>query len=102
MAKKLAEELGYLYVDTGAMYRAVTLYALQQGLMDATSKQINEAALQEALGQIQIIQKQEGGKVKTYLNGVCVEDEIRQMRVSSCVSPIAALGFVRRQLVAFQ
>lgn len=102
MAKKLAEELGYLYVDTGAMYRAVTLYALQQGLMDATSKQINEAALQEALGQIQITQKQEGGKVKTYLNGVCVEDEIRQMRVSSCVSPIAALGFVRRQLVAFQ
>lgn len=102
MAKKLAEELGYLYVDTGAMYRAVTLFALQNGMMDADSKKIDEQKLQEAVGKIIIRQEKQDGKVRTYLNGVCVEEEIRQMRVSSCVSPIAALGFVRSQLVAWQ
>ena len=84
------------------MYRAVTLYALQHGLMDESSKQINQDGLQQALSDIQIVQKQEDGKVVTYLNGECVEQEIRQMRVSSCVSPIAALGFVRKHLVACQ
>lgn len=103
MAKKLAEELGYVYVDTGAMYRAVTLYALQNGIMNPETKQIEEEKLQEAVGKITIRQeKGEDGKVRTYLNGQCVEEEIRQMTVSSCVSPIAALGFVRTQLVAWQ
>jgi len=102
MAKKLAEELGYVYVDTGAMYRAVTLYALQNGIMDDNSKQIDEKRLEDAVGKISIRQDKVDGKVRTYLNGVCVEDEIRQMRVSSCVSPIAALGFVRSQLVTWQ
>ena len=102
MAKKLAEELGYVYVDTGAMYRAVTLYALQHGIMIAESKTIDESALQEAVGKISIRQTKVDGKVCTFLNDVCVEDEIRQMTVSSCVSPIAALGFVRSQLVAWQ
>ena len=102
MARQLAETLGYLYVDTGAMYRAVTLYALQHGLMNAETKQINETALQESLNDIDIVQKKESGKAVTYLNGVCVEQEIRQMQVSSCVSPIAALGFVRKHLVACQ
>lgn len=102
MAKKLAEELGYLYVDTGAMYRAVTLYALQNGLMNAETKVIDEIALQKAVGEINIRQEKSEGKVRTYLNGTCVEEEIRQMTVSSCVSPIAALGFVRSQLVAWQ
>lgn len=103
MAKKLAEELGYVYVDTGAMYRAVTLYALQNGIMNPETRQIEEERLQEAVGKITIRQeKGEDGKVRTYLNGQCVEEEIRQMTVSSCVSPIAALGFVRTQLVAWQ
>lgn len=102
MAKKLAEELGYLYVDTGAMYRAVTLFALQNGMMDFESKKIDETRLQEAVGKIRIRQEKTEGKVRTYLDGECVEEEIRQMRVSSCVSPIAALGFVRSQLVAWQ
>ncbi len=102
MAKKLAEELGYLYVDTGAMYRAVTLFALQNGMMDFESKKIDETRLQEAVGKIRIRQEKTEGKVQTYLDGECVEEEIRQMRVSSCVSPIAALGFVRSQLVAWQ
>lgn len=102
MAKRLAEELGYVYVDTGAMYRAVTLYALQNGIMNAESKVINEPALEKAIGQISIRQEKVDGKVKTFLNDVCVEEEIRQMTVSSCVSPVAALGFVRSQLVAWQ
>lgn len=102
MAKRLAEELGYVYVDTGAMYRAVTLYALQNGIMNAESKVINETALEKAIGQISIRQEKVDGKVKTFLNDVCVEEEIRQMTVSSCVSPVAALGFVRSQLVAWQ
>ncbi len=103
MAKKLAEELGYVYVDTGAMYRAVTLYALRQGLMQADTKQIDEAALRQAIEHLSIKQeKGADGKNRTYLNGECVEEEIRQMTVSSCVSPIAALGFVRSQLVTWQ
>lgn len=102
MAKRLAEELGYVYVDTGAMYRAVTHYALQNGIMNAESKVINETALEKAIGQISIRQEKVDGKVKTFLNDVCVEEEIRQMTVSSCVSPVAALGFVRSQLVAWQ
>ncbi|MBO7379324.1 MAG: (d)CMP kinase [Bacteroidales bacterium] len=103
MAKKLAEELGYVYVDTGAMYRAVTLYALRTGMMDAGTKVIDTDALQKAVSQISIrLEKGADGKNRTYLNGECVEEEIRQMTVSSCVSPIAALGFVRSQLVAWQ
>ena len=102
MAKKLAEELGYIYVDTGAMYRAVTLYALQQGMMSAQTKQIDTERLRQAVGSISIRQEKVGGRTCTFLNGQCVEDEIRQMLVSSCVSPVAALGFVRSQLVAWQ
>lgn len=102
MAKKLAEELNYLYVDTGAMYRAVTLFALREGIMSAQTKQIDEQRLQSLISDISIRQEKQDGKVRTYLNGECVEDEIRQMTVSSCVSPIAALGFVRSQLVTWQ
>ena len=103
MAKKLAKELGYVYVDTGAMYRAITLYALRNNLMSAETKEINVEALQNVIKNIKITQSVNAeGKVETYLNGECVEGEIRQMLVSSCVSPISALGFVREQLVACQ
>lgn len=103
MAKKLAKELGYVYVDTGAMYRAITLYALRNNLMSAETKEINVEALQTVIKDIKITQCVNAeGKVETYLNGECVEGEIRQMLVSSCVSPISALGFVREQLVACQ
>lgn len=103
MAKKLAKELGYVYVDTGAMYRAITLYALRNNLMSAETKEINVEALQNVIKDIKITQSVNAeGKVETYLNGECVEGEIRQMLVSSCVSPISALGFVREQLVACQ
>ena len=103
MAKELARKLGYVYVDTGAMYRAVTLFALRNNLMDPETKEINEEELKAVMPEVQITQSVNAeGKVETFLNGECVEGEIRQMLVSSCVSPIAALGFVRTQLVACQ
>lgn len=103
MAKELARKLGYVYVDTGAMYRAVTLFALRKGMMNAETKEIDLAALEAVIADVQITQSvNEEGKVQTFLNGECVEGEIRQMTVSSCVSPIAAIGFVRKQLVACQ
>lgn len=103
MAKKLAAALGYIYVDTGAMYRAVTLYALRHSLMDAESKAINTAELEAQIGEVNITFSHDAeGKLQTLLNGEVVEQEIRQMTVSSCVSPIAALPFVRARLVALQ
>ena len=103
MAKKLAADLGYIYVDTGAMYRSVTLYALRHGLMDADSKQIDTAALLQQIQQVVISFTHDAeGKLQTVLNGEVVEQEIRQMTVSTCVSPIAALPFVRAHLVALQ
>lgn len=103
MAKQLAADLGYIYVDTGAMYRAVTLYALRNGLMNAETKEIKTDELQQQIDQVKIgfVLNAEGQK-QTVLNGEIVEQEIRQMLVSSCVSPIAALGFVRSHLVALQ
>lgn len=103
MAKKLASTLGYVYVDTGAMYRAVTLFALRNGIMNAETKAIDEEALRKVITDVKITQSvNTEGKVETFLNGECVEGEIRQMLVSSCVSPISAIGFVREQLVACQ
>lgn len=103
MAKNLAKELGYVYVDTGAMYRATTLYALRHGLMDAESKTIDTSALEAQMEQVSISFALDAeGKMQTLLNGEIVEQEIRQMTVSNCVSPIAALGFVREHLVALQ
>lgn len=103
MAKDLAREIGYIYVDTGAMYRAVTLYALRGGLFrpDGT---IKETELEACMGNIGISFRLNPvtGRPDTYLNGECVEQEIRSMEVSAHVSPVAALPFVRRALVAQQ
>ncbi len=104
MAKQLAKEIGYVYVDTGAMYRAVTLYAMRNGMYP--DEGIKEEALKAAVdaGKIQISFKfnAETGRPDTYLNGEKVEDEIRQMDVSNRVSPIAALPFVRALLTEQQ
>ena len=104
MAKQLAKAIGYVYVDTGAMYRAVTLYALQHNLFPEEG--IKETELKAAIdaGNIQISFKfnPETGRPDTYLNGENVEDEIRQMAVSNHVSPIAALPFVRALLTEQQ
>ena len=102
MAKDLAKEIGYTYIDTGAMYRAVTLYALRHQLF--AGDQIDEAALQAALPALEIAFRMnaESGRPDTYLNGENVEKEIRGMEVANHVSPVAALGFVRKALVAKQ
>ena len=103
MAKDLAKEIGYIYVDTGAMYRSVTLYALRHGMFAADGS-IDAAALEKAMPEIKISFRlnAETGRPDTYLNGELVEKDIRSMEVSSKVSPIAALGFVRKALVAQQ
>lgn len=103
MAKDLAKELRYIYVDTGAMYRSVTLYAMRHNMFnDDGSVKMQE--LEEAMPQIHITfqHNEETGRPDTYLNGECVEQEIRSIEVSSHVSPIATIGFVRRALVAQQ
>lgn len=103
MAKDLARELGYVYVDTGAMYRCVTLYALRHGLFRADGT-INLPQLEAEIPNINISFKlnKETGRPDTYLNNENVESEIRTMEVSSHVSPIAAIPFVRAALVAQQ
>ena len=101
MAKELARRVGYIYVDTGAMYRSVTLYALRNGLFNADGS-IKTDELEDALSDIIIEQKLVDGKTTTFLNGENVEREIRTLEVSNHVSPIAALGFVRTALVAQQ
>lgn len=103
MAKDLAREVGYVYVDTGAMYRSVTLYALRHGMF-AADKAIDKEALREAMPQIKISFQfnPETQKPDTYLNGELVEGEIRSMEVSSRVSIVAALDFVRAALVSQQ
>ena len=101
MAKDLAREVGYIYVDTGAMYRAVTLYALRHELFNADGT-IKESELQSSMSEISINQRLVDGKTTTFLNGENVERDIRSLEVSSHVSPIAALPFVRTALVAQQ
>jgi len=101
MAKDLAREVGYVYVDTGAMYRAVTLYALRHDLFEAGGA-VKEEALREAMPLITIDQRLVDGKTTTFLNGENVEREIRSLEVSNHVSPIAAIPFVRTALVAQQ
>lgn len=101
MAKELARKVGYVYVDTGAMYRCVTLYALRHQLFTADGAVLEEQ-LREAMPQIDIDQCLIDGKTTTFLNGENVEREIRNLEVSNHVSPIAAIPFVRTALVAQQ
>lgn len=103
MAKNLARQLGYVYVDTGAMYRAVTLYALRHQLFKADGE-VDAASLQRAMPDIRISFQfnKQTGKPDTYLNDELVEQEIRTMQVSERVSKIAALPFVRTALVTQQ
>ena len=103
MAKALARQLGYIYVDTGAMYRAVTLFALQHQLFNADGT-VKAEELQSMMSQVQVsfVLNEDTHLPETHLNGVSVEREIRTMEVSSHVSPIAALPFVREAMVAQQ
>ena len=103
MAKDLARRIGYVYVDTGAMYRAVTLYALRNGLFAEDGSVLTEQ-LEKHMGNINITFQfnPETQKPDTYLNGELVEKEIRSLEVSNHVSPIAAVPFVRTAMVAQQ
>ena len=98
-AKVLAKQLRYIYIDTGAMYRAVTLFFIKHKIpLD------NDLAIEEALKQIDISfqYNMDSGKNETYLNGKNVENEIRQMEVSNMVSPVSEISRVRRKLVEQQ
>ena len=103
MAKDLAREVGYIYVDTGAMYRAVTLFAMRNGVFDAEGN-IDEARLKALLPDVKLTFKlnSETKLPEVCLNGECVERNIRTLEVSQHVSPIAALPFVREKLVEQQ
>lgn len=103
MAKQLARKLGYIYVDTGAMYRSVTLYALRNGIFNADGT-IDTKRLETEMPKIDISFRvnSETGCPDTYLNGELVEKEIRSLEVSNHVSPISTLPFVREALVALQ
>lgn len=103
MAKALARDAGYIYVDSGAMYRAVTLFALRHGMFDETDR-IDNVRLEQSMPGIQISFRldPETRTPLTFLNGENVEEEIRTLQVSSHVSPIAALPFVRAALTRQQ
>lgn len=102
VAKKLAKALGYIYVDTGAMYRAVTLFALENGFFKEDV--LDKSALIKSLVTIQLQFKfnEETQQSDIHLNGKNVEKEIRTLRVSKRVSPVATVPEVREKLVAMQ
>ncbi|RGM48219.1 MULTISPECIES: (d)CMP kinase [Bacteroides] len=102
MAKDLAREIGYIYIDSGAMYRAVTLYSIENSIFQ--NDKIDTKRLEKHINDIHISfhLNSETGRPDTYLNGKNVENKIRTMDVSSHVSSIAALSFVREAMVAQQ
>lgn len=103
MAKGLAKQLGYIYVDTGAMYRCVTLFALRGGMFDNEGNVIAHRLESEMANiSVSFLINNETGRPEACLNGENVESEIRSMQVSDHVSPIAALPFVRKVLVEQQ
>lgn len=101
MAKQLAREIGYRYIDSGAMYRAVTLYAMRHGLIGPDGS-VDEPGVVNALENISIDFHVEGERQYTMLNGENVETQIRTLEVSNHVSPIAAIAPVRHALVKMQ
>lgn len=102
MAKDLAKEIGYIYIDSGAMYRAVTFYSMKYGLFQET--EIDADLLRSRIEDIHISFRlnEKSGRPDTYLNGINVEKEIRTMEVSSKVSIISTLDFVRTAMVTQQ
>jgi len=101
MAKELARETGYIYVDTGAMYRAVSLYCIQNGWLNDT--EINAKELEKYITSIRIEFKTNSiGISETYLNGKNIESEIRTLAVANGASRVSTLGFVRHELVRQQ
>ncbi|MED6302683.1 MAG: (d)CMP kinase [Bacteroidota bacterium] len=102
LAKKLALELRYTYVDTGAMYRAVALFALQNGLIDEKGKLKADAINEVEKLVIDFTEPNEQGESYIQLNGLVVEKEIRSIEVSDRVSEVSKHEFIRRKLVLIQ
>ena len=101
MAKTLARETGYIYVDTGAMYRAVSLFCIRNGWM--TDSELNTAAIEKHIAEIQLeFRTNENGKAEMYMNGENIEKEIRTLDVANGASKVSTLGAVRRELVRQQ
>ena len=101
-AKAIAARLGYIFIDTGAMYRAVTLYALEQGaILDG---KVDEAAVVALLPEVNISFRfnAERGASDVYVNGELAEGKIRSIEVSNCVSSVSSIREVREKLVAMQ
>ena len=101
-AKAIAARLGYIFIDTGAMYRAVTLYALEQGAI--VEGKVDEAAVVTLLTEVNISFKfnAERGASDVYVNGELAEGKIRTIEVSNCVSSVSSIREVREKLVAMQ
>jgi len=99
IAKQLAKQLGYTYVDTGAMYRAVTLFAMQNNFIDSNNFDIDNLIQQLDKIDLKFIFNAEKGFAEMYLNDVNVENEIRTLAVSKLVSKIATVSEVRKKLV---
>ena len=101
-AKAIAARLGYIFIDTGAMYRAVTLYALEQGAI--VEGKVDEAAVVALLPEVNITFKfnAERGASDVYVNGELAEGKIRTIEVSNCVSGVSSIREVREKLVAMQ
>lgn len=101
-AKAIAAKLGYIFIDTGAMYRAVALYALENGAI--SEGVVDQAKVGELLSQIEISFRfnEERGASDIYINGVYAEDRIRTIEVSNYVSKVSSIGAVREKLVAMQ
>ena len=102
IAKQLAKKLGYVYVDSGAMYRAVTLFAMQNGFIDENDFHVNDFVAQLPNIDISFKFNNDLGFAEVYLNNVNVEREIRTLKVSSFVSKVSAIPEVRYQLVKQQ
>ena len=101
-AKAIARKLGYLYIDSGAMYRAVTLYSLQKGIIKDRTIDLKELSLHLDRIKIEFRLNRQTGRNETYLNGQNVEEGIRGIRVSDHVSEISRIKFVRKKMVEFQ
>jgi cytidylate kinase len=101
LAKKLAEILNYIYIDTGAMYRAVTYYFMKNDLF--VNNQLSEELIQDHLDKIDVtFEKQADETIRTFLNGQDVETKIRSLEVSNQVSAVSKFASIRKKMVALQ
>jgi len=102
IAKQLASKLGYVYVDSGAMYRAMTLFSMQKGYISSSQFYVQDLIDNLDNASLEFIYNETLGFAEMYLNDVNVEKSIRSLEVSNLVSKVSAIPEVRRKLVAIQ